>query len=121
MKQSVYLSEAEHARWKALGVTLGDVVRAGLAALEAPKDRPISGEGTLSAAAVFVDRAALTGTGTLTATVTMTCVTCGEPVRRPGPGDGLDPRDYEWTHASGNPICDGPPTAWPRTQEGTQQ
>ena len=39
MKQSVYLSDTEHARWKALGVTLGDVIRAGLATLEAAKER----------------------------------------------------------------------------------
>ena len=34
MKQSVYLSKEEHARWKALRVSLGDVVRAGLSVLE---------------------------------------------------------------------------------------
>lgn len=93
MKQSVYLSDTEHARWKALGLSLGDVVRAGLSVKESEQ---------------------------ATAAHPMTCVTCGEPVRHPQPGDGLD-RDYEWTHASGNPICDGPPTAWPRAQEGTQR
>jgi hypothetical protein len=39
MKQSVYLSDTEHARWKALGVTLGDVIRAGLTTLEAAKEK----------------------------------------------------------------------------------
>jgi hypothetical protein len=40
MKQSIYLSTAEHARWKALGVSLGDVIRAGLDTLEADAGLP---------------------------------------------------------------------------------
>ena len=62
MKQSVYLSDTEHARWKALGVTLGGVIRAGLDAYEAAakemtavarqQDKPtIPGVGILSAPA----------------------------------------------------------------------
>lgn len=39
----------------------------------------------------------------------MRCRNCGEPVRRIQPGDGYDPRDYEWTHESGGLLCDLPP------------
>jgi hypothetical protein len=57
MKQSVYISDSEHARWKALGVSLGDVVRAGLATLESAR--------TLSAGPVHAERAVPSGTGVL--------------------------------------------------------
>jgi hypothetical protein len=105
MKQSVYLSESEHARWKALGASLGEVVRAGLAEMESRH--------TLTAAATEIPEAAPAGAGTITATARRTCRTCGEPVRPLRPEDGLDPRDFDWTHEDGNPICDGPPTAMP--------
>ena len=44
----------------------------------------------------------------------MKCVNCGDEIRRVQPGDGIDPRDFEWVHVypmqSGgeiaNPICD---------------
>ena len=34
------------------------------------------------------------------------CVNCGEPIRRTEETDRIDPRDYEWVHEGGNPICD---------------
>ena len=43
------------------------------------------------------------------------CRNCTEPIRRVQPGDGIDPRDYEWVHLDGNPLCDmDPPYAAPR-------
>lgn len=36
-KTSVWLGEADHARWKASGLSLTDIVRAGLDAIEAPQ------------------------------------------------------------------------------------
>ena len=41
------------------------------------------------------------------------CILCGQPVRRLAPGDGLDPRDYRWTHEDGNPVCPITPEATP--------
>lgn len=54
------------------------------------------------------------------------CRNCGEEIRRTGPGDGIDPRDYEWVHVhrlqSGaeitNPICDFTPVAEPPAATG---
>ena len=34
------------------------------------------------------------------------CVNCGEPIRRTAASDRADPRDFEWTHEEGGPICD---------------
>jgi hypothetical protein len=65
MKQSVYLSDTEHARWKALGVTLGDVVRAGLATLE-EESWPAAKD--LTAVAHQQDQPSITGAGILSAT-----------------------------------------------------
>jgi hypothetical protein len=50
------------------------------------------------------------------------CKNCGDEIRRVQPGDGIDPRDFEWVHVyrlSGggeiaNPICDITLTAEPR-------
>ena len=41
------------------------------------------------------------------------CILCYQPVRPVLPGDGLDPRDYRWTHEDGNPICPITPEATP--------
>ena len=41
------------------------------------------------------------------------CILCDQPVRPVIPGDGLDPRDYGWTHEDGNPICPITPEATP--------
>lgn len=46
----------------------------------------------------------------------MKCRNCRQPVRRTLPGDGVDPRDFEWVHDDGigNPLCDmGFPSAEP--------
>jgi hypothetical protein len=46
-----------------------------------------------------------------------TCQNCGEPVERLTPelaaSYGLNPQDFIWTHAGGNPYCDWSPTATP--------
>jgi hypothetical protein len=36
----------------------------------------------------------------------ISCVNCGEPIRRVEPADGIDPRDYGWVHENGNAYCD---------------
>lgn len=41
-KTSVWLGEADHARWKASGLSLTEIVRAGLDAIEAPQ--PAAGD-----------------------------------------------------------------------------
>jgi hypothetical protein len=47
------------------------------------------------------------------------CVECGELIRPPRPGDGIDPRDFDWVHGGGNPLCDlDPPTARPTPKDG---
>jgi hypothetical protein len=46
------------------------------------------------------------------------CRNCRQPIRRVRPGDGIDPRDYQWVHHDGNPLCDmSPPYAEPEARD----